>query len=66
MRPPAGVSGMHLGSADERSIITTKEKNSVVRRHGLTLFRPATGGADASMRVSSFSLEARYHRVNLP
>jgi hypothetical protein len=43
MRPPAGVSGMHLGSADERSIITTKEKNSVARRHGLTLFHPAAG-----------------------
>jgi hypothetical protein len=45
MRPPAGVSGIRLGNADERSIITTKEKNSVVqaRRHGLTLFHPAAG-----------------------
>jgi hypothetical protein len=28
MRPPAGVSGIRLGNADERSIITTKERTA--------------------------------------
>jgi hypothetical protein len=49
MRPPAGVSGVRLGNADERSIITTKEKNSIARRHGLTLFRPAAGAPPLSI-----------------
>ena len=49
MRPPAGVSGVRLGNADERSIITTKEKNSIARRYGLTLFRPAAGAPPLSI-----------------